>query len=185
MSLTTVQILKHQSFTPLPLPQDVINGIHNIERRIPKGLDIRDRAWRPFLEPEDGKNYDEDNSTYTPSDDGSSNKKYESDDNHRNHNNLNPPPYQEMAHQPAGATIKNDNAGVHQNENVGVLQNTITHSPQSEHNEPQNDPTIKMENTIDKTGNENGAENEDKNDAENEDKNGHKDPDKDENKQED
>ena len=75
-----------------------------------------------------------------------------------------------MAQGTTGVTIKNDNAGVYQNENVGVHQNASTHSPQSGHNDPQNDPTIKMENTIDETGNKNEAGNEDENDAGNEDK---------------
>ena len=59
-------------------------------------------------------------------------------------------------------TIQNENTGVHQNENAGVLQNVSTHSPKSGQNDPQNDPTIKMENMIDETGNEI----EDENDAE-------------------
>ena len=63
------------------------------------------------------------------------------------------------------------------NENVGVHQNASTRSPQSRHNDPQNNPTIKMENKIDETWNKN----EDNNNAENEDKNGHEDPDKDKN----
>ena len=86
-----------------------------------------------------------------------------------------------MTQQPAGVTIQNKNTGVHQNENSGVLQNASMHSPKSGHNDPQNDPTIKMENTIDEIGNKNEAENEDENDAENEDKNGYEEPDKDEN----
>ena len=52
-----------------------------------------------------------------------------------------------------------------------------THSTQSGHNDPQNDPAIKTENTIDVKENENEAKNEDGNDAENEDENGHEDPD--------
>ena len=88
-----------------------------------------------------------------------------------------------MSHQPAGVTIQNENAGVHQNENAGVIQNASTHSPQRGHNDPQNDPTIKMENTIDEIGNKNEAENEDEIDAKNEDKNGHEDPNKDKNEQ--
>ena len=60
-----------------------------------------------------------------------------------------------------------------------------THSPQSGHNDPQNYPTIKTENTIDVTGNGNKAENEDVNDAENEDKNEQEDLDEDENEHED
>ena len=107
MSLRTGQRLNRQSFTPLPLLQDVINGVHRLTHRNPKGLDIRDRYWRPFLEPEDGTNNDEDDSTYTPSDDDSSNIKYESDDNQQIQDNLHPPPDQEMAHQPVGSTIQN------------------------------------------------------------------------------
>ena len=41
MRLTTGRILNRQSFTPLPLPQDVINSIHRLVRRNPKGLDIQ------------------------------------------------------------------------------------------------------------------------------------------------
>ena len=45
MSLTGGQRLNRKSFTPLPLPQDVINGVHRLALRNPKGLDIRDRDW--------------------------------------------------------------------------------------------------------------------------------------------
>ena len=78
-----------------------------------------------------------------------------------------------MEQGPAGVTIhnnagvhQNNNAGVHQNKNARVHQNANTHSPQSGHNDPKNDPTIKTENTIDVTGNENEAKNVDGNDAE-------------------
>ena len=40
MSLTTGRILNRQSFIPLPLPQDTINGIHRLAHRNPKGLEI-------------------------------------------------------------------------------------------------------------------------------------------------
>ena len=59
-----------------------------------------------------------------------------------------------MTQGPAGVTIY-DNAGVHQNEIVGVLQNVNIYSPQNCHNDPQNEPTTKAENTIAVTGNEN------------------------------
>ena len=62
-----------------------------------------------------------------------------------------------------------------------MLQNASTHSPQSGHDNPRIDPTIKMENMIDETG----KKNDDENEAENEDKNGHEVPDKNENEQED
>ena len=81
MSLTTGLRLNRQSYTPLPLPQDVINCVHRLERRNPKGLDIRDRDRRPFLEPADNTNYDRDNSTYAPSDGDISDNEYDSDDN--------------------------------------------------------------------------------------------------------
>ena len=97
MSLTTGRRLNHKSFTPLPLPRDVINGIHRLAHRNLKGLDIQDRDRRPFLGPEYKTNNDEDNSAYTPSDNDINDKEYNSDDNQRNHDNLNPPPDQEMA----------------------------------------------------------------------------------------
>ena len=90
MSLTGGQRLNRKSFTPLPLPQDVINGVHRLALRNPKGLDIRDRDWRPLLDPEDGENNNGDDSTYAPSDNDSSDNKYESEDNQQIHNNLNP-----------------------------------------------------------------------------------------------
>ena len=67
-----------------------------------------------------------------------------------------------MAQGPAGVTIHN-NAGVHQNENAGVHQTTNNtgvnqnvnmQSPHNDHNDPRNDPTIKTENIIDATGEE-------------------------------
>ena len=94
MSLTTGQILNRQSFTPLPLPQDVINGVHRLARRNTKYLNIHDRDRGPFLEPEDATNDDRDDSTYAPSDDYRSNNEYESDNNKSNHDNLHPPPDQ-------------------------------------------------------------------------------------------
>ena len=105
MSLKTGRRLNRPSFTPLPLPQDVINGFHRLACRNPKGIDIRERDRRPFLEPEDGTNENEDDSTYAPSDDDSSDNEFESDDIKQIHDNLNPPPDQEMAQKPAGLTI--------------------------------------------------------------------------------
>ena len=40
ISLTTGQRLNRQSFTTLTLPQDVINGVHRLVRRNPKGVYI-------------------------------------------------------------------------------------------------------------------------------------------------
>ena len=40
MILTTGLRLNRQSFTPLPLPQDIIKSIHRLAHRNPKGLDI-------------------------------------------------------------------------------------------------------------------------------------------------
>ena len=94
MSLTNGQRMNLQSFTPLPLPQDVINGVNSLARRNPKGLDIRHRDRRPFLDNEDGAKDDRENSAYAPSDDDSRNKEYDSDDNQSNHENLHPPPAQ-------------------------------------------------------------------------------------------
>ena len=72
MSLTSGRILNRHKFTPLPLPQDVINGVHCLARRNPKGLDISYRYQCPSIEPEDRTNNNEENSTYAPSDDYSS-----------------------------------------------------------------------------------------------------------------
>ena len=122
MILKTGQKLNPQSFTPLPLPQDVINSMHRIARRNPKGLDIWDKDWRLFLEPEDRTNNDKNDSTYVPSDNKNSNNEDESGDNNNDHDdkgNLNPPPDQEMEQGATGVTI-NENVGVHQNENAGV-----------------------------------------------------------------
>ena len=94
MSLTSDRRMNRHCFTPLPLPQDFINGVHRLARRNPKGLDIRDRDRSPFIEPEDGTNNNEDNSTYAPSDEDSSNNEYESDDNQQTHGNSNPAPDQ-------------------------------------------------------------------------------------------
>ena len=90
MSLTTVRRLNRQSFNTLPLSQEVINGVHYLARRNQKGLDIRYRDRRPFLEPEYETNNNEDDSTYAPSGDNSSDNKYEIDNNQKIHNNLNP-----------------------------------------------------------------------------------------------
>ena len=97
MSLATSQILNRKIFTPLPLPQDVINGVHRLARHNPKGIDIRDRYRRPFLDPDDRANDDDDNSTYAPSDDNNSNNEDYSDNNQSDHDknaNLHLPPDQ-------------------------------------------------------------------------------------------
>ena len=94
MSLTTGQRLNRQSFTPLPLPQVVINVVHRLVRRNPKGLDIRDRDQHPFLKPKDRTSDYGDDSTYAPSNDDSSRNEYESDENQHNRDNLHPPPDQ-------------------------------------------------------------------------------------------
>ena len=95
MSLMTGRGLNRQSFTPLTIPQDVINGVHCPALRNPKGLDILDRGRRPFLEPEYRTNIYGDNYTYAPSDNNSSNNEYNIDANQRNHDNLHMPPDQE------------------------------------------------------------------------------------------
>ena len=167
MSLTTGRILNRRGFTLLPLQQDVINGMHHLTHRNPRGLDIRDRDRHPFLEPEYGSNDEDNDSTYAPSDNDNSNNEDESGNNDSDKydkSNLHPPSDQEMVQGPAGVKI-HKNAGVHQNANM--------HLPQNRHNDPHNDPIIKTENTIGVIGNENKAEYEDKNEAENEDKNEH------------
>ena len=86
MSLMNGRRLNHQSFTPLPLPQDVINGVHSLTRRNPRGIKIQDRDRRPFLDPEDGANNDDDDSNYAPSDDDNNNN---TDDNGHNESDNN------------------------------------------------------------------------------------------------
>ena len=68
MSLSTGRRLNQQSFTPLPIKQDVINGVRLLEHHNLRGLDIRDRDRRLFLVDEEGFRYDPDDSTYVPSD---------------------------------------------------------------------------------------------------------------------
>ena len=102
---TTGRRLNLQSFTLLPIPQDIINVVHCLALRNPKGLDIRYRGRRPFLKPKDRNNDDGDYSTYAPSEDDSSDNEIYSDKNQRNHDNLHPPPDQEMAQELAGVTI--------------------------------------------------------------------------------
>ena len=50
MILTTVRILNRKSFTPLPLPQDVINGVYRLARRNPRGPNICERGLCLLLE---------------------------------------------------------------------------------------------------------------------------------------
>ena len=177
--------MNRQRITSLPLPQDVIKIVHCLACRNPKGLGIRDRDRCTFLNPEDRTDDDKDDSAYALSDHDISDNEYESDNNQINHDNLQLPPDQEMAQGPAGVTIKNYNVRVHQNENAGVHQNANTHLPQSGHNDPHNELTIKREHTIDVIGNDNEAKNEDGNVAKNEDEDEHEDLDEDENEQKD
>ena len=136
MSLTTGRILNRRGFTLLPLQQDVINGMHHLTHRNPRGLDIQDRDRHPFLEPEYGSNDDDNDSTYAPSDNDNSNNEDESgnnDSDNYNKSNLHPPSDQEMAQGPAGVTI-HKNAGVHQNANMHyhrIAIMTLTMTPLS------------------------------------------------------
>ena len=88
MILTTGQRLNFQSFTLLPLLQDVINGVHRLACRNPKRLNIQDRDQCPFLKTDDRTDDNRDNSTYNPSDDNIRHNEYESDNNQSNHDNL-------------------------------------------------------------------------------------------------
>ena len=97
MSLANGWRLNCQSFAPLTLPRDVINSMHRLARCNPRGLNIRYRDQRPFLEAEDGANDDTDDSTYAPY-----NKENRKNGDERNENdddtdtNINPPPDIEM-----------------------------------------------------------------------------------------
>ena len=68
MSPATCLRINQQSFTPLPLPQDVINGVQLLACRNTQGLDIQEIYRRLFLRNEDGARYDPYDSTYVPSD---------------------------------------------------------------------------------------------------------------------
>ena len=72
MSLANDRKLNCQSFTPLPLPQDVIGGVHPLARHNIRGLEILERDPRPFLKPEHGADNDDDDSTSAPLDDNNS-----------------------------------------------------------------------------------------------------------------
>ena len=94
MILMTGQIMNRQSFSPPSLPQDVINAVHRLARRNPRGLGIRDSDPRPFLKPEDIFDDNDDNYTYAPSDNDNSNNGDEIDDNdsdHKKNTKLHPP----------------------------------------------------------------------------------------------
>ena len=100
MSLRTGRRLNRQRFTPLSLPQDVINVVHPLARHNPRGLDIQDRDRRPFLEPEDRIDNEDDYSTHALSDkdnsknSNESNKNERDDDKNSNNTNFIPPPNQ-------------------------------------------------------------------------------------------
>ena len=122
MNLATGIILNQKSFTPLPLLQDVINAVHCLARRNPRGLDIQDKYQRPLLEDEHGTRDDPDDSTRANSngedieDVSGRDKKY-----HTNNTNINPPPDSEMAQGLAGVTRQyiadlQQNSVVHHNE---------------------------------------------------------------------
>ena len=68
MSPATGRRLNQQSFTPLPLPQDVINGVQLLACCNKRGLDIQDRYRRLFLGDEDGARDDPYDYIYVPSD---------------------------------------------------------------------------------------------------------------------
>ena len=134
-------------------------------RHNPRGLNIRDRDRHLFLEYEDRTDNDANDTTYDISDEDNRENGDERDrderngDDNVNNTKFNRPPEQEMVHGNARVTINTtgqDNAGVHQNvENTGVHQNTgvnqnkvNTNEPHNDHDDNRNYPTIKMENVI-------------------------------------
>ena len=80
MRLNTGRNINHQHFNPLPLPQEIINGLHHLVKRNPRGLDVCDCNWRPFIDIYDS---DGDESTYNDMD-------KDKDETYENDNN--PPP---------------------------------------------------------------------------------------------
>ena len=61
MSITTGRRLNLQQFTPLPLPQEVINRVHWLAFRNPIGLDVRYQYHRPYIDVANDYDYDESN----------------------------------------------------------------------------------------------------------------------------
>ena len=101
MSLATGMILNHQSFTLLPLSQDIINSVHRFAYRNPRGLDIRYIYRRPFLEADYRANNGTNSSTYALSNKESSKNGDESNEHdYDTDKNINPPPDQEMEQGP-------------------------------------------------------------------------------------
>ena len=62
MSLSTGRSLNRQKLVPLLLLQDVLNGVHQLARQNPSGIDVQDHDCRTFLDGTDEENYDD--STY-------------------------------------------------------------------------------------------------------------------------
>ena len=54
------------SFNPLPLPQEVINGVQLLTQGNPAGIDMREHNQRPFLDASDSN---KENSPYNGMDD--------------------------------------------------------------------------------------------------------------------
>ena len=59
MSLSTGRSLNRQKLVPLLLLQDVLNGVHQLARRNPSDIDVRDHDCRTFLDVTDEENYDD------------------------------------------------------------------------------------------------------------------------------
>ena len=171
MIFTTGQRMNRQYFTPLPLPQYIINIVHRLAHRNIRGLNIWDIYRHPILEAEDGSNDDTNKFAYAMSNKENRETSDESNENDDyNDTNINPPTDWEMEHRSTGVTRPTtgghfrdigvhqseekagfrENAGVYKNkENAGVQEKT--NAPQNDHIDPWNFLTIKMQNTIDAT----------------------------------
>ena len=68
MSLTTSRCLNFKHFTPLPISQKYINGLHWLAHCNLKGFNIRDQIHRPFLVVADYDDDNNDDSTYIDTD---------------------------------------------------------------------------------------------------------------------
>ena len=68
-SLTTGRMLDRKDWTPLPMPQDVIDRITVLARRNPVGMNFTNMRNEEVYDIDDGSDSDSDDSDYEPDDD--------------------------------------------------------------------------------------------------------------------
>jgi len=80
LSLTSGRRLNRNNWTKLPMPQDVIDRVHVLGRRYPRGLTFGDRNGDAVLDDYDNVNDDDDDESYDPDDDASASTDDDSSD---------------------------------------------------------------------------------------------------------